>query len=237
MKSVMLRWLYGLKKPLIVFVFAAMLICMIFGSVVPAIIKSLYPDQIIPEVKGFNPSSWAAASFIGMALSVIGLQPLLEDYRANGFGKYIAVMPLSRGSYLSAGFIYFGATTFVCSLFSSIIAIVDMITLRSFDISYLIFGVLLVFFIDYIIVMLIIFLSVAIESVRLKIIIGIVLFVGVEMLFMLLSDENNENMQEFLGFIANGNHYFFSLGIIAVSAPVIALLWMASVKLFERREL
>ena len=67
--------------------------------------------------------------------------------------------------------------------------------------------------------------------------VGIVLFVGVEMLFMLLSDENNENMQEFLGFIANGNHYFFSLGIIAVSAPVIALLWMASVKLFERREL
>lgn len=230
MKGLMLRWLYGIKRPFFIALFASLIICLAFASLVPLFLEKSHD---VPKV--FDPSMWLSTMFIGVILSSMPIMPIISDYSSPCFGKYIAVMPVSHRKYISALFLYFGIFTLFCSIICTMMPICYMIASDTFEWKFLVLGFSFVFSVDLFVVLMLILIEVAVSSKIIKFILSLVISVGT--MFCIVSQNPEDpfikNLNEL---ITNGNYYFMSLGMFVITAALAAVIWCISCMFYKRRE-
>lgn len=227
----MLRWLYSLKRPLYIVLLVTMVGGMMFASFMPVIL-----GQSVEAEKAFDPSLWFSTMYFGIIISVITMRPMISDYMASGFGKYIAVMPFSRTKCVSAIFIYYGLLTLVSAVICSVMPICYMICSDTFELRYLALGFTFVFCIDLFVVFMIILIEVAIGDKIVKLILSVAVVFGSMMFFTVGLNEEDEMMKHVYELLISGNYYYMALALFVVTAAVLAVIWVAASLLYKRRE-
>ena len=227
----MLRWLYYLRKPVILFCMMIMI-----GVSIAMILTTLLGTGRF--VMPYDMSSWSAVQMISLVTALLPMT-VFEADAESGYEKYSAVMPVSRRKYITSAFIYFGTLTIILSLFASVSPILATIIGGVFEWKYALLGVSLCLSGNLILIFIII--SIMLSVNRIFRIIGVIITFTFVFLFVypgvVTGDMIAVVMEKFLNMIIAGSEGLNLISILSltVTAAVGLVAWEISCALYKRR--
>lgn len=230
MKALFLRWLYGLKRPLFIVLFGSMALLMFVVVIMMFIMGT---DAGGP--KAFDASAWLSSAYIAIIFSVVPLIPIISDYDAPFFGKYLAILPVSRSRHMSAMFIYSGMAAFICSVICAVIPVSYMMIRNDFEWRYLLLGMTLTFCATVLTVFLLLMIEIAFSNKNVKTVLSFAIMAGI--MFLMTFGNPEEGYRRFItDLLIDGNYYFMSLAMLVITAAIVPVLWAISCLLYKRRQ-